>query len=203
MAAQAHGAAADSEVEVQEEVSAAADSADLVAEVLAVVVQVEAGNVVRLIPYQASHFDELNSFQLDQTQSQFTASFYENIINRKIESIPGKFPVTILYNEIPVGFFILDDSQEKIIFTQDENAVLFRSLSLNPNYQGKGIGKQALILMDDYVRNQFPHLTHIILAVNIKNQHAYQLYIKVGYQDTGRTFHGSIGPQYILSKRVR
>lgn len=165
--------------------------------------QAEAGKMVRLVPYQTIHFDELNSFQLDETQAKFTASFYENIINRKIESIPGKFPVTILYDEIPVGFFILDDSQEKIIFTEDENAVLLRSLSLNPNYQGKGIGKDALILIDDYVRNQFPHLTQIILAVNTKNNHAYKLYIKVGYQNTGRTFDGSIGPQYILSKRVK
>lgn len=171
-------------------------------EVSAVAVQAEAGNMVRLVPYQTAHFDELNSFQLDETQSKFTASVHENIVNRKIESIPGKFPVTILYNEIPVGFFILDDSQEKIIFTQDDDAILLRSLSLNPKYQGKGIGRQAMILIDDYVRNQFPHLAHIILAVNTKNEHAYQLYIKTGYQDTTRTFDGSIGPQYILSKRI-
>lgn len=159
--------------------------------------------MVELVPYQSAHFEELNSFQLDEIQSQFTASVYENIVNRKIESILGKFPVTILYDEIPVGFFILDDSQEKTIFTVDENAVLLRSLSLNPKYQGKGIGKQTLILIDDYVRKQFPQITHITLAVNTKNDHAIQLYLKTGYQDTGRTYDGFIGPQYILSKQVK
>lgn len=159
--------------------------------------------MVRLVPYQTSHFDQLNSFQLNEEQSQFTASFYENIINKKIEAIPGKFPVTILYDEIPVGFFILDDSEEKIIFTEDQNAVLLRSLSLNPKYQGKGIGKEVMILIDDYVRNKFPDHTHIALGVNIRNEYAFQLYIKTGYQNTGRTFDGSIGPQYILSKRVK
>lgn len=158
--------------------------------------------MVELIPYQSAHFEELNSFQLDEIQSQFTASVYQNIVERKIESIPGKFPVTILYDEIPVGFFILDDSEEKLIFTADENAVLLRSLSLNPNYQGKGVGKQTMILIDDYVRNQFPKITHITLAVNTKNEHAIQLYLKTGYQDTGRTYDGFIGPQFIFSKQV-
>ncbi|SMC53069.1 Acetyltransferase (GNAT) family protein [Moheibacter sediminis] len=171
-------------------------------EVSAVVAQAEAGNMVQLVPYQTSHFDELNSFQLDETQSKFTASVYENIVNRKIETIPGKFPVTILHDEIPVGFFILDDSDEKTIFTADENAVLLRSLSLNPKYQGKGIGKDTMILMDDFVRNQFPHRTHITLAVNARNEHAIQLYVKTGYQNTNRTYDGSIGPQFILSKQV-
>lgn len=158
--------------------------------------------MVELVPYQSAHFEELNSFQLDEIQSQFTASVYENIVNRKIESILGKFPVTILYDEIPVGFFILDDSQEKTIFTVDENAVLLRSLSLNPKYQGKGIGKQTLILIDDYVRKQFPQITHITLAVNMRNENAIQLYVKTGYQMTEKVIKGIKGPQHFMVKTI-
>lgn len=159
--------------------------------------------MVRLVPYHISHFYELNSFRLDETQSRFTASFYENIVNRKIESIPGKFPVTILYNELPVGFFVIDDSEQKLMYVKDTGAVLLRSLSLNPKYQGKGIGKQTMILLDDYLRNQFPQITHIMLAVNFRNENAYQLYLKTGYHNTGNVFEGPKGPQYILCKQIR
>ena len=118
--------------------------------------------MVKLVAYQIAHFDELNAFQLDEIQSEFTASFYQNIVERKIESIQGKFPVTILYDEKPVGFFILDNSEEKFIFVENPDEILLRSLSLSPDYQGKGIGKQTMLHLDEFVQNHFPEITTCI-----------------------------------------
>ncbi len=158
--------------------------------------------MIQLEFYNSSHFEELESYKLDEIQAQFTASVYENIVVRKVESNPLKHPITILFDQRPIGFFVLDLSDDKRDYTTEPDSVLLRSLSLNPDFQGKGIGKQAMKLTDEFVKHHFPEVKKIVLSVNFKNTLAYRLYLQAGYVDTKRVFAGIKGAQHILEKRI-
>ncbi|WP_336961139.1 GNAT family N-acetyltransferase [Chryseobacterium contaminans] len=142
------------------------------------------------------------SYTLDESQLRFTAS-----ANQALQSIGERedndaYPITILENNVPVGFFVLDFGEDKFGLTDNENSVLVRSLSLNPEMQGRGIGKIAMTLVDDFVRENFKHCDEIVLAVNQKNESAYHIYLKAGYIYDGKTRMGRSGPQYLLYKKL-
>jgi GNAT superfamily N-acetyltransferase len=178
----------------------------LVVEVLVVVGNFHSKNmhpsIVQLEFYREEFFEDLNSFQLDEFQSEFTLSFYQNIVEKKIQEIPGKHPIAVLFQSQAIGFFVLDDSNEKFTYTTEMNSLLLRSLSLHPAYQGKGLGKEIMGVLDEFVQLHFPEKTSIYLAVNQRNIRAKELYFKTGYLDTGKIYVGIKGPQFILKKNL-
>lgn len=68
--------------------------------------------------------------------------------------------------------------------------------------QGRGIGKIAMMLIDDFVRKNFKQCDEIVLAVNQKNDSAYHIYLKAGYIFDGKTRIGRSGPQYLMYKKL-
>jgi GNAT superfamily N-acetyltransferase len=107
-------------------------------------------------------------------------------ISRAKKKEGEEFSLTILFNKRPVGFLALDFGDDKLTLCDNKNAVLLRSLSINPEFQGKGIAKVVMLQVFDFVKIHFPTCTEIILSVNTRNKNAYQLYVKSGYLDTGR-----------------
>ena len=77
--------------------------------------------------------------------------------------------------------------------------MLLTALSVNYAKQGKGYAKQAMLLLSDFVKSEFPDCDEIVLAVNHKNIPAQRLYSRVGFTDTGRRKNGPIGEQFILN----
>ncbi|WP_347216773.1 GNAT family N-acetyltransferase [Chryseobacterium sp.] len=142
------------------------------------------------------------SYCLDDNQLRFTASALQALQNIEKRDDHDAYPVTILENNVPVGFFVLDFGKDKFELTDNENSVLVRSLSVNPEMQGRGIGKTAMIQVDDFVRENFKHCNEIVLAVNQKNDSAYHIYLKAGYVYDGKTRIGRSGPQYLMYKKL-
>lgn len=98
--------------------------------------------------------------------------------------------------------FVLDLSDDKLEYTDNAKAVLLRSFSVNPRYQGKGIGKAAMLLVPAFVKQKFPGTDEIILSVNVSNAPAYALYLDCGFKQEERTVTGRSGLQYILSYKL-
>jgi RimJ/RimL family protein N-acetyltransferase len=142
------------------------------------------------------------SYTLDEQQSQYTATAKQALQRIEGRSDTLAFPITIFEDEDPVGFFVLDFGNDKLEYTDNHNSMLLRSFSVNPKLQGKGIGKKAMVLLDDFVRENFKECDEIVLAVNQNNISAYQLYLKVGYQYDGKERIGRSGPQYLMSKKL-
>lgn len=59
---------------------------------------------VSLVNYEDAHYEHL-SYELDETQRRFTKTVYQNIKVEEVHKINNKYPITILYQENPVGFF--------------------------------------------------------------------------------------------------
>lgn len=142
------------------------------------------------------------SYSLDENQLRFTASANQALQSIEAREDDDAFPITILVNNIPAGFFVLDCGKDKFELTENENSVLVRSLSVNPELQGRGIGKAAMLQVDDFVRKNFKDCDEIVLAVNQKNDSAYHIYLKAGYIYDGKTRIGRSGPQYLMYKKI-
>ncbi|KMQ60474.1 GNAT family acetyltransferase [Chryseobacterium sp. BLS98] len=157
--------------------------------------------MVSLKFFEISDFPELD-YALDENQGQYTSTVEKALERIKERNDNKALAVTILQDEKPAGFFVLDFGEDKLEFTDNEKSVLLRSLSVNPNLQGKGIGKAAMQQVDRLVRENFPDCDEIVLAVNQKNISAYQIYLKTGYLYEGKSRIGRSGPQYLMHKKL-
>lgn len=157
--------------------------------------------MVTLKPYLPNHFSKID-YILSQEQLQFTASPESALAKIKERNDGQKNPICIFeYDEI-VGFFVLDTSDDKKQLTGNSQVILLRSLSLNPAFQGKGIAKEAMLVVPNFVKIHFPTCNEIVLAVNFENPIAYQLYLKTYFIDEGKTMNGRNGLQYILTQKI-
>lgn len=152
--------------------------------------------------YIEDHKAALLSYSLPENKLNFTAlpeQVFERLGNRT-DNLANA--ITILLGEEPIGFFVLDYGEDKMELTTNETSLLVRSLSINPIFQRKGYGKIAMLLIDDFVKEYYPTVNELVLAVNFKNNSAYDLYINVGYVDNGNVRETIKGNQYLLSKKI-
>jgi len=158
--------------------------------------------MVSLNFYQPKDLSELD-FQLNEIQSHYSAlpkSVLERIEERNQNDDFFAYPITVFDNETIVGFFVLDFGDDKFEFTADAYSVLLRSLSINPEFQGKGIGTSVMIAIDDFVKDHFHDCKEIVLSVNERNISALEIYLKTGYHLTGKIKEGRSGPQLVMAK---
>ncbi|MDQ0780311.1 GNAT family N-acetyltransferase [Chryseobacterium sp. W4I1] len=141
------------------------------------------------------------NYTLDEEQKQYTSTAEKALQRIKDKNDSKAFAVTVFEDKKPAGFFVLDFGDDKFELTDNKNSVLLRSLSVNPELQGKGIGKAAMQKADDFVKLNFPQCDEIVLAVNHKNHSAYHVYLKTGYIKHEKTIIGRSGPQYVMSKK--
>ncbi|WP_333661891.1 GNAT family N-acetyltransferase [Chishuiella changwenlii] len=152
--------------------------------------------------YEQKHYNDLVNYSLPEEQLYFTAlplQVFERLEQREDDFAKA---VTILLDEKPIGFFVLDFGEDKMDLTNNANSLLLRSLSINPKYQGEGYGKSAMLLMDSFVKEHYPIVEELVLAVNFKNKSAYNLYLKVGYIDDGSVREMEKGKQHLLRKKL-
>ena len=150
--------------------------------------------MITLKPFSSEYIGELNSFELPEEQAQFTA-----LPSNILEEIEGQHRIVILDEDEPVGFFLLHQTERVKEYSDKANAMLLTALSVNYAKQGKGYAKQAMFLLRDFVKSEFPDCDEIVLAVNHKNIPAQRLYAAVNFTDTGRRKNGPIGEQFILN----
>lgn len=142
-------------------------------------------------------------YTLDETQSLFTATAEQALERIKEREDDLAHPITIFHGEKPAGFFVLDFGEDKFDLTDNKNSVLLRSFSINPQLQGKGIGKSAMLKLDNFVKEHFRECNEIVLAVNEKNSSAYHIYLKTNYLYDGKSRIGRSGPQYLMYKLIK
>lgn len=159
-------------------------------------------NTITLAPYSALHFEDLMCYELGEAQRQFTALPKENLVTRNILADPEKHAVTILLQDKAIGFFVFDAGPDREQLSDNPHALLLRSLSVNPLYQGQGFGLQAMIACSRYMQDHLPAYNEIVLMVNLGNTAAYRMYQKAGFTDTGIVQEGRNGLQHVMTTLV-
>ena len=90
---------------------------------------------VTLVLYDPAHAADLD-YRLHGEQAQYSVSPQERLQNGRFAA-PDCLAVTILCQNRPIGFFILDKGSDRLTYSTNPRAVLLRSMSVNPAYQGK------------------------------------------------------------------
>ncbi|PJN67107.1 hypothetical protein BAWEI_13310 [Bacillus mycoides] len=95
---------------------------------------------IQLVPYKEQYKEIIQSFTLPSEQVQFTANPGELL--EKAKNDRTKNVVVILdYNGVPVGVFILQTGDRVQEFTENKDAILLTSFSINHNKRNKGYTK--------------------------------------------------------------
>ncbi|UII57567.1 GNAT family N-acetyltransferase [Cytobacillus spongiae] len=153
---------------------------------------------VSFVHFSDVYLPKLLTFELPDEQAQFTA-----LPKDKIESFEDQHRMVILYDNEPVGYFLLHATERVKDYSDQPNAMLLTALSINYAEQRKSYAKKSMMLLKKFVQTEFPECTEIVLAVNHKNVPAKQLYLAVGFEDTGIRKVGSIGEQWVMRLRVK
>ena len=160
---------------------------------------------VSLEPYASRHQDELN-YELDDVQSLYTvlpSAWFDGTHDGAGDVAVNR--VAIMYDERAVGFFVLDGGDDKYNYTDNPKALLLRSMSLNPAYQGLGLSALALTGLARFCQShvkQADSYNQIVLGVNHDNIAAQKVYEKVGFARVERTFMGRSGVQYVYELNI-
>lgn len=158
--------------------------------------------MITIAAYQPQYFNALTAYRLEGEQSEYSRIPYEVLNDPYMMENKQRFQYCILVDEEPAGLFCLDFTEDRFDYTSNSHAVLLRSLSVNPAFQGKGVAKAAMLQLPALVKQDFPGTTEIVFGVNQQNTGAYRLYLKTGYLDSGTEYNGIKGPQYVMYKRV-
>lgn len=158
---------------------------------------------VTLAKFAEWHRPTLLRYALPKEQMLFTAlpeQVLKRITARNATGDHEAFPVTILYGELPVGMFVLDKGHDLSLWTDNPNAFLLRSLSIDPEFQRQGVGKQAMQLLPGFIEEAFrtAGINEIVLGVNIENEIAQRLYAQIGFIERGFNMNPPFVGQIIM-----
>ncbi|AJD89836.1 acetyltransferase [Jeotgalibacillus malaysiensis] len=153
---------------------------------------------VRLEHYSDVYQKDLTNFLLPKEQEQFTTHPADQLARLTGDQTP----VVVTTDQKAVGFFIMEQSERLKHYTENESAYLLASLSITKSHQGKGYARQAMELLPEWVGKEFPGCNEIVLSVNLKNDAAFRLYERTGFEDTGRRIIGPVGEQRVMSLKL-
>lgn len=158
---------------------------------------------ITLATCRAAHHAALTAYRLPGVQGDYSRP-PSDWLNGNMDFGTARRAVTVLRDGEPVGFFILDGGNDRYDYSANPHAVLLRSMSLNPHYQGNGYARAALApaCLDPFVRAHFSDCDEIVLGVHHANRPAIRLYQRAGFHDTGRNYPGLKGLQYIYHRRI-
>lgn len=152
---------------------------------------------MELIRFQEKHANLIDAYMLSEEQLRFTAHPSKSIPLCTAE--PNRHAILGIHNERLVTYFALHEQEGVQPYSENPRAILLRTLSTDYHQLGKGHGKAALQQLPEFVQHQFSYIDEIVLAVNVANEFARELYAKYGYQDTGRRVTGSKGMLIVMS----
>ncbi|TWT27428.1 GNAT family N-acetyltransferase [Planomicrobium sp. CPCC 101110] len=139
-------------------------------------------------------------YDLPSDQLQFTG-LPQDIIKRDAEN-PLKHLVVIFARDEVAGFFELDESDDRKLYSNNPKALLLRAYSVNPKFQGRGIATGSIYALPDFIKQEFPEFNEVVLGVNAQNKAAQHVYRRAGFEDTGRRLMRSKGEQIVMCMRI-
>jgi len=152
---------------------------------------------MQLVEYDKKYKKDVESYFLTDEMKYYTGTPQDNIL---ISEKNPKYHSILVYsiNNL-VTFFVLDESSGKLTYPNESNSMLLRSFSTDSRYIRRGHAKEALSLLPDFVRVNYPEIRKIVLAVNINNESAQFLYKQAGFVDKGVREKGVKGELIILT----
>lgn len=151
---------------------------------------------VNLIPYDEEYNYAIDNYHLPKEQAIYTSLPVEAL--KQYGKDNEVLPVVILLEDELVGFFVLHYCPNANLYTDNKNAVIFKSFSIDQRFQGKKIAKQSMDLLPIFTRKMIAGKNEILLTVHHTNIPAISLYKKIGFIDKGIRYLGEFGEELIF-----
>ncbi|MBG9987016.1 GNAT family N-acetyltransferase [Facklamia sp. DSM 111018] len=146
---------------------------------------------MQIVKYDKKYNEQFKAYQFeDDTFASHPSVLLERYKNKaNIEIFIG------LNEKGMVAFGILDFSQNRLVYTDQQNTVLIRGLSVDEKQRGNGYSRQLMNFFIDYIQQKKPEIIEIVLAVETENEVGKQLYRSLNFIDSGRRLMGRSGEQ--------
>jgi RimJ/RimL family protein N-acetyltransferase len=120
------------------------------------------------------------------------------------QSRPSCEPMAILLGAESIGFYCIETVARCIVGRDfEEPALGLRGFFLAAQWQGQGLGAQALQLLLADLAARHPQARLLVLTVGECNRAALALYRRAGFVDSGERYHGGrSGPQLLLRRAL-
>ena len=155
----------------------------------------------RLEPISGADRDVVEIIGLPPEQEAFAGSLDE-VFGRLNQSdavgLEQGFAVIEPGGEV-VGFFVLREGLRRPPWAPP-GTVSLHNFRVRPGFQGKGVGRRCISLLEEWFVRERPVQPQLMLAVNARNLAAIEAYRKIGFIDTGGRHEESFGPQLIFAK---
>ena len=121
-----------------------------------------------------------------------------------VTQCPGSEPMAIMRGDVPVGYYRIDPNGRSVAGRDFARPALgLRSLFVDADWQGCGVGARALALLLDDLAVRHPDARLLVLTVDCNNEKAVRLYHRAGFVDSGARYHGGrCGPQQLLLRAL-
>ncbi|MED4130656.1 GNAT family N-acetyltransferase [Shouchella miscanthi] len=154
--------------------------------------------IVSLENFEEEYLEQLLDFQLPDDQIKFSA-----LPGELLNTSKGQYKIVITYENNAAGFFLLNSTRRVKDYSENPKAMLLTALTIDSQYQGKGIAKYGMLSLPKFVKENFPLCNEIILVVNCENIPAQSLYKKTGFNDSNKRFYGPLGKQVLMSLPIK
>lgn len=155
----------------------------------------------RLEPISGADRDVVEVISLPPEQEAFAGSLDE-VFGRLNEpdavGLEQGFAVIEPSGEV-VGFFVLREGLRRPAWAPP-GTVTLHNFRVRPGFQGKGVGRRCISLLEDWFARERPVQPKLMLAVNALNQPAIAAYQRIGFVDTGGRFEEEPAPKLIFAK---
>lgn len=117
---------------------------------------------------------------------------------------PGSEPMAIMRGDAPIGYYRIDASARSVAgrdFAQPARGL--RSLFVDADWQGRGLGARAVALLLEDLAVRHPATRLLVLTVDCDNRAATRMYRRAGFVDGSARYHGGrCGPQQLLLRAL-
>ena len=132
--------------------------------------------MIHLEPVTKDNLDEVLSLTVHDSQKGFVSTTAESLAEAYVYEDTA-FPFAVYDGQEIVGFIMMGWYEAKHYYT-------LWKLLIDRDHQRKGYGRKALELGIAFLKDRF-HVTEIYTGVSPGNQAARQLYLSLGFRETG------------------
>ena len=151
--------------------------------------------------YDDSYYGELKEYVLTKEDEHFSSMPLDAL--KSCENNDEKNMVLMIQRRQVAGVFILQSGKVVEKYTDNPDALVMFSYSVDSNKQGRGVATDSFRKLDAFVNENYEGINEVVLGVNVRNEAAQYVYRKGGFKNTERSFVGPVGRQKIMRKEIR
>ncbi|MET3729450.1 RimJ/RimL family protein N-acetyltransferase [Fictibacillus halophilus] len=151
---------------------------------------------MKIRKYESKDFQAALEYCLPPQQALYTSMPVE--VLKTFQCDIFNQPFVVYADQQLVGWFALYTDGSGNIYTNNKQAILLKSFSIDARFQKMGFALDSLKLLPNIVKQQYKDKNEIILTVHDTNNAAISLYRKAGFIHKGENYDGEYGIELIF-----